>query len=144
MIKLKRIVAAVFATVLMGFAFLSMGGAVAAKVDCSADPEKCKLNPVCYDDEIDSVAKKEAGCDDYKDSTKNAEKGVANAIEMVLVVVGIIGVMFVTYGGVLYILSGGDTTKATTAKTVIRYAVIGLVVVILSYAIVAFVNTNVL
>jgi hypothetical protein len=43
------------------------------------------------------------------------------------------------YGGLRYVLSGGDSKKVTDAKNTIMYAIIGLIISILSYAIVNFV-----
>ena len=57
----------------------------------------------------------------------------------VLYAVGIISVIMLIWGGLRYILSGGDSKKVTDAKNTILYAIIGLIVSILSYAIVQFV-----
>lgn len=57
----------------------------------------------------------------------------------VLYAVGIISVIMLIYGGLRYVLSGGDNKKVTDAKNTILYAIIGLIISILSYAIVNFV-----
>jgi cytochrome bd-type quinol oxidase subunit 2 len=57
----------------------------------------------------------------------------------ILVVVGIISVFMLIFGGIRYIVSGGDSKKVTDAKNTIMYAIIGLIIAILSYAIVNFV-----
>ena len=57
----------------------------------------------------------------------------------VLFAVGIISVIMLIYGGLRYIISGGDSKKVTDAKNTIMYAIIGLIIAILSYAIVNFV-----
>ena len=57
----------------------------------------------------------------------------------VLFAVGIISVVMLIYGGLRYIISGGDSKKVTDAKNTIMYAIIGLIIAILSYAIVNFV-----
>jgi hypothetical protein len=56
---------------------------------------------------------------------------------------GLVAIMFLVYGGLQYIISAGNKDKAEAAKKTILYAVIGLVVVALSYVIVSFVTTNV-
>jgi hypothetical protein len=58
---------------------------------------------------------------------------------ILLGLVGLIAVIAVIYGGVRYILSGGDEDAAKDAKRIILYAVIGLIVIGLSAAIVNFV-----
>lgn len=53
--------------------------------------------------------------------------------------VGIVSVIMLVYGGLRYIISGGDSKKVTDAKNTILYAIIGLIIAFLSYAIVHFV-----
>ena len=57
----------------------------------------------------------------------------------ILYAVGIISVIMLIYGGLRYVISGGDSKKVTDAKNTIMYAIIGLIIAILSYAIVNFV-----
>lgn len=57
----------------------------------------------------------------------------------VLYIVGIISVIMLIYGGLRYVISGGDSKKVTDAKNTILYAIIGLIVSILAFAIVNFV-----
>jgi len=56
---------------------------------------------------------------------------------------GLVAIMFLVYGGLQYIISAGNKDKAEAAKKTILYAVIGLVVVALSYVIVSFVTSNI-
>ena len=65
-----------------------------------------------------------------------AFKQVTNTI---LYIVGIIAVIMLIIGGIKYVLSGGDAKKVTDAKNTILYAIIGLIIAFLSYAIVNFV-----
>ena len=57
----------------------------------------------------------------------------------ILYIVGIISVIMLIWGGLRYILSGGDSKKVTDAKNTILYAIIGLIISILAFAIVNFV-----
>ena len=57
----------------------------------------------------------------------------------ILYVVGIISVVMLVWGGLRYVLSGGDSKKVTDAKNTILYAIIGLIISILAFAIVNFV-----
>ena len=61
----------------------------------------------------------------------------------ILLVVGLISVIMLVYGGLRYILSGGDSKKVTDAKNTILYAIIGLIISLLAYAIVHFVLNSV-
>lgn len=57
----------------------------------------------------------------------------------VLLAVGLISVIMLVVGGLRYVISGGDSKKVTDAKNTIMYAIIGLIIAILAYAIVNFV-----
>ena len=63
-------------------------------------------------------------------------KQVTNTI---LYIVGIIAVIMLIIGGIRYVISGGDSKKVTDAKNTVLYAIIGLVVAFLAFAIVNFV-----
>lgn len=68
------------------------------------------------------------------------ERGVfTNISNTILYIVGIISVIMLILGGIKYVLSGGDSKKVTDAKNTILYAIIGLVIAILAFAIVNFV-----
>ena len=60
-----------------------------------------------------------------------------------LYIIGALSVLMLIYGGIRYTISAGDSAGITAAKNTIMYAVIGVVVAILSYAIVNFVITNI-
>ena len=60
-----------------------------------------------------------------------------------LLAVGFISVVMLLYDGFRYIVSGGDSKKVTDAKNTILYAIIGLVISLLAYAIVNFVLTTI-
>ena len=60
-----------------------------------------------------------------------------------LMAVGLISVIMLILGGLRYITSGGDAKKVTDAKNTILYAIIGLILSVLSYAIVNFVLTTI-
>lgn len=56
---------------------------------------------------------------------------------------GAIAVLFIIYGGFLYMTASGNKDRQDAAKKTLTYAIIGLIVVILSQFIVAFVIRNV-
>jgi len=49
---------------------------------------------------------------------------------------GFLSVLMVIYGGVLYITAAGEEDKAKKGKTIIMYAAIGIIIVLLSFAII--------
>lgn len=64
---------------------------------------------------------------------------VRNIVNLLLFLLGIIAVIAIIIGGFRYVTSNGEAGNIKTAKDIILYAVIGLVVAILAYAIVNFV-----
>ena len=64
---------------------------------------------------------------------------IDNVTSTILYVLGFLAVIMLIIGGVKYALSAGDAKAVTDAKNTILYALIGLVIAILSYAIVKFV-----
>lgn len=62
------------------------------------------------------------------------------AVAYALLIAGFLSVVFIFYGGISFILSGGKDEKVKSAVNTIRYAIIGLVVVIFSFTIVAIVG----
>lgn len=61
---------------------------------------------------------------------------------VMLFLIGAISVIMLIIGGLRYVLSGGDSTQVTNAKNTILYAVVGIIIAILAYAIVSFVITS--
>ena len=59
-----------------------------------------------------------------------------------LLVIGIVAVIMLIIGGLRYVLSAGNENATKGAKDTILYAVIGIVVALLSFAIVNFVLTQ--
>lgn len=63
-------------------------------------------------------------------------------INTIIFVIGAVAVVMIVIGGFRYVVSGGDSGNITSAKNTILYAVVGLVIAILSFAIVNFVINN--
>jgi len=68
--------------------------------------------------------------------TRDLTTIITETIKVLSGFVGSIAVLMLVVGGIMYITSAGDSTKADTAKNIIKYAIIGLVVAILSLIIV--------
>ena len=79
-----------------------------------------------------------SGCDQPAGS-KDLSDVVATAINLLSLLVGIIAVFAIIFGGFRYITSLGDSTKISSAKDTIVYAIIGLIVVASAQLIVRFV-----
>jgi cytochrome bd-type quinol oxidase subunit 2 len=68
------------------------------------------------------------------------QQGLFKTITNVLIfLIGAIAVVMLIIGGFRYVVSGGNDQSVTDAKNTIMYAIIGLAVAILSYAMINFV-----
>lgn len=71
------------------------------------------------------------------------DTGVFKTITNVLLfLIGAISVIMLIIGGIRYVVSGGDSSAVQSAKNTILYAIVGVVVAILAYAVVNFVTSS--
>lgn len=59
--------------------------------------------------------------------------------EMLLILAGMVAVGFIIYGGLKYIVSQGDSSKISAAKTTVLNALIGLVIAVIASQVVSFI-----
>lgn len=64
---------------------------------------------------------------------------VTDVVNAMIYATGILAVIFIIIGGVRYIVSQGDEKSVKSAKDTVLYAIIGLILAILAFAIVNFV-----
>ena len=69
---------------------------------------------------------------------------IVNILNAIIAAAGLVAVIFVVVGGINYMTSSGDPGKVKKAKDTILYAIIGLIVCVLAFAIVNFVITNII
>jgi len=114
---------------------------VGVLLTCPA-PVMAWVDPLCDPNSpsylTDPDAREAAGCDE----NRTLFDAVPGAVTAIFSVVGIIAAAMIVFGGVRYSMSQGDPGKVKKAKDTIMYSVIGLVVTLLSYAIVAFILGN--
>lgn len=63
-----------------------------------------------------------------------------NIIAAALLFVGIVALAFIMYAGLTMVTSGGDPKKVEGARKTMTFAIIGLVLVLLSFAILIFIG----
>ena len=85
---------------------------------------------------ISEGVKKIGGGDANEDQLTD---GITNVVNVLLFILGAIAVIMIIIGGIRYTTSNGDSGNTKAAKDTILYAVVGLIVAILAYAIVNFV-----
>lgn len=71
--------------------------------------------------------------------TADLEATVIKIIQWVLGFLGLIAVVIILYGGFVWMTAAGNEDKVSTAKKIIGAAVVGLIVILLAWAIVTFV-----
>ncbi len=84
------------------------------------------------------------GADAARGSQQTADlfgsTGIFRTITNVLLfVLGAVSVIMIIIGGLRYVISGGNSTAVTAAKNTILYAIVGVIVALLAYAIINFV-----
>lgn len=100
---------------------------------------------VCSLDTVPASVKAAYGCPNSnqgsEDDFSNTLQGILNGIIGFL---GVVAVIVIIIGGVMYMTSTGDPGKTKRAKDTILYASIGLIICVLSFAIVNFVIINII
>ena len=84
---------------------------------------------------VTSVGGDKKGADDLKDK-------IQTIVNVMLFILGAIAVIMIIIGGIRYTTSNGDAQQTKAAKDTILYAVVGLIVAILAYAIVTFIVSS--
>ena len=77
--------------------------------------------------------------DDMPETLTGDNGIVTTVINTMLFIVGILSVVMIIYAGIRFITAGGNAQQVATAKKILIYSVVGLVVALCSYAIVNFV-----
>ncbi|HEX5797611.1 MAG TPA: pilin [Candidatus Saccharimonadales bacterium] len=135
--KLKRLIATSGAALLLAISVTpALAGAQRAGT-VSPDIE----NSACKGSNLDlSGGTNTAACQNITGQTgTQANDLVAKIINIFSIIVGIVSVIMIIYGGFRYVTSGGESSNITTAKNTILYAIIGLIIVALAQFIVKFV-----
>ena len=133
--KMKKAINVMLAGLLF-IPMLALAVSAVAPVQVSAaDPVACNSK--------DLTVQNGADCSGGQSGTPNQLFGdgsiFQNITNAALFLIGAISVIMLIYGGIRYTISGGDTKNVTDAKNTILYAVVGIVVAIMAYAIVNFV-----
>ncbi len=101
--------------------------------DCISDPTSagcpCALNS------------SSAACQDLSkpDGLSNTLK---NATNTVLFIAGALAVIMIIYGSIRFMMAHGNEKQVESARLIVTYSVIGLIIAILAYALVNFVLSN--
>ncbi|MBI4253170.1 hypothetical protein HY623_03280 [Candidatus Uhrbacteria bacterium] len=75
----------------------------------------------------------------YQTTNVSIPQFVGTVINAALGIIGVIFLVLIVYGGMLWMLSEGDETKIGSARGLIFHSIIGLILVLSAYAITSFV-----
>lgn len=75
----------------------------------------------------------------YAPPARDLPSTIIGVINFLLIIVGVLALAYLVYGGFTYITAGGDENKVDQAKLMIRNAIIGIVVIGIAAAVVNFV-----
>ena len=86
------------------------------------------------------------GVNDFTDvnlGTRDLEATIAGIVNIVLGFLGILATLIILLGGFKWMTSQGNTEKVDEAKKMIGAGVVGLVVILVAYAVARFVLTSI-
>lgn len=115
--KIVTITTALAFVMVGGFLLSQVASAVGIYDACSTDPN----NIVCAN------------------SSESVDPVIKTVIRYLLIISGIVSVVMVIIGGLKYSTSNGDSSKLSSAKNTILYAIIGVIISALAYGIVDYV-----
>lgn len=95
----------------------------------------CALEP-------DAVACQQRNQTPDNNSLYGANGVITKITRLIALVVGIAAVIVIIIGGLSYVLSSGDSNRVNSAKNMILYAIIGLIVAVVAQALVVYVLTK--
>ena len=122
-----------FAAVVLLLTVLPLATSQPAFADCISNPTgagcPCALNS------------SSAACQDLskQDGLSNILK---NATNIVLFIAGALAVIMIIYGSIRFMTAHGNEKQVESARLIVTYSVIGLIIAILAYALVNFVLSN--
>ena len=139
--KIKKILAPLFLTIFLGL-FLT---GTAHAIDYSWDEFESDFNDLfetgeqgisftSYEGQLAELSSE--GYDESLTSSSDVREFVIKIVNFALGFLGLIAVIIVIYGGVLYVTAAGEDEKMQKGKKAITYAVIGLLIVMGSFALV--------
>lgn len=120
--KIKSVITSVM--IMMGVVALPVAPVSAASCSGSSPAEQINCGVI--------------GTDPQGGGGASLEDNIKTIVNILLYLLGAIAVIMIVIGGIRYSTSNGDASAVKGAKDTILYAVIGLVVAILAYAIVNF------
>lgn len=77
---------------------------------------------------------------DNPTTTNTTQELVTSVVNWLLGITSAVVILFLVYGGIMYITASGDEAQIEKAKKIINYAIIGMFLVLVSYSVVTTLN----
>jgi|SRR6185369_5786669 len=74
--------------------------------------------------------------------THTIDQAFGNVVQLLLSMIGGLSVIFILYGGFRYVISRGDPAHIKESKEIIIYAIMGIIVAVMGFAVVGFVASR--
>ncbi|MBR3131974.1 hypothetical protein IKG33_00970 [Candidatus Saccharibacteria bacterium] len=129
---MKKILISIISLIFLLSSFLFFFSPTVSAAKCS--------NDVCNSDKYPASVKSACGCKAQADTFSSV---IQNILSAVIAVSGLVAVVFIVIGGINYMTSTGDPGKTKKAKDTILYALIGLIICALAFAIVNWAATTI-
>lgn len=127
--KITKTIAIIVTTAISGFGFIT---------PTFADTDICKNSNVSPE------VRAAAGCSVNGTTVNELDESVINVLNGIIAALGLLASIFIVVGGINYMTSAGDAAKLKKAKDTILYALIGMVICVLTFALVNFVIKKVI
>ncbi len=83
----------------------------------------------------------------FNTNTESLDQSLAaqagRVIQLFVSFAGVIMLIFIVYAGLLWMTAGGNESQIGKAKSIMTNAIIGLIIVLLAFALVAFINAQI-
>lgn len=113
--------------------------AIAAAFQFAFAAQTVRAQPLPSDDPIRVLESTKLDSAPAGESAKRLPVVVGNIIRVALSLLGIIVLCLIVYAGFIWMTAGGDSKKVDTAKSILKNAVIGAIILFLAYSISAFI-----
>lgn len=142
-----------FAVVLLGLTTYTHAQSLEGSIKCGsnvdysskdaaacADKQKAQATAKCAEQHPESASERQKCVEEAtKASSKRLNNVLATVINVMSALGGAIAILAIILGGLNYVTSQGDAQKASSARSYIMYALIGLIVIAFAQIIVQFV-----
>ena len=107
--------------------------------DCTANQKWNAATKSCDAKQTAAGGIESAKGDGVPDQLFGADSIFTTIVNTLLFVIGAVSVIMLIWGGIRYTTSAGNSSAVTSAKNTIMYAIIGLIIAFLAYAIINWV-----